>query len=523
MNYSIIKNSFLLAVFGSAANVQGAHALKPEKQPNIVYILCDDLGIGDVSSYNPSSKISTPNIDKLAKTGVRFTDVHTGSSVSTPTRYGILTGRYAWRTRLKQGVLSGYDKALIESGRETVASMLQKRNYNTACIGKWHLGWNWSNIEAGEKDVDFSKAVTGGPNDVGFDYSYNIVGSLDMPPYVYVENALPIGIPKDTCASGKGLGFFRSGIAAPGFKQEEVLPNFTSKALGYIKEKSKDAKPFFLYFPLTAPHTPILPTKEFQGKSGLTPYGDFVLMCDDVLKKVVAQLKESGVYDNTIIIFTSDNGCSKAADIPSMTAKGHYPSGIYRGAKSDIWDGGHRVPFIVSWPKSVKPKATNKLVCTTDLFRTIAELEKVKLADNMAEDSYSFLTELTGKSTLEPQRETVIHHSIDGMFAIRKGDWKQIFCSYSGGWSQPNAKSLETKTLPPIQLYNMRTDSEEKNNQYDKHPEIVTELTAMITKQVKEGRSTLGVVQQNTGPKYWKQLNWIIEGIYKQIDSAHQK
>jgi arylsulfatase A-like enzyme len=478
------------------------------KQPNIVYILCDDLGIGDVSSYNPSSKIITPNIDKLAQSGVRFTDVHTGSSVSTPTRYGLITGRYAWRTPLKEGVLFGYSKALIEPERETVASMLHKKNYNTACIGKWHLGWNWANIDEGQKNMDFSKPVTGGPKDVGFDYSYNIVGSLDMPPYVYVENALPTSIPTDTCAGNGGLKYYRRGITATGFKHEEVLSVFTSKALVYIKEKSKDTKPFFLYLPLTAPHTPILPTKEFQGKSGLTPYGDFVLMCDDVLKKVVVQLKESGVYDNTIIVFTSDNGCSKAADIASLNAKGHYPNGIYRGAKSDIWDGGHRVPFIVSWPKSVKPKVSNKLVCITDLFRTIAELEKVKLADNMAEDSYSFLNELTEKKTLEPQRETIIHHSIDGMFAIRKGDWKLILCSNSGGWSLPNAKSSESKTLPAIQLYNMKTDTEEKNNQYDKQPEMVAELTALITKQVKEGRSTPGSVQQNTGPKYWKQLNW---------------
>jgi arylsulfatase A-like enzyme len=505
---SKFKNTFLITVFGSIASVQASEAPKADTPPNIVYILCDDLGIGDVTSYNPSSKIRTPNIDKLAQSGARFTDAHTGSSVSTPTRYGIITGRYAWRSTLKEGVLYGYDKAIIEPGRETVASFLQKQNYNTSCIGKWHLGWNWTNIEAGKENVDFSKPVTGGPKDVGFDYSYCLACSLDMPPYVYVENALPVGIPKDTCEGRKGLEFLRKGISTQGFNHEKTLGHFTSIALGYIKEKSKDTKPFFLYLPLTAPHTPILPTKKFQGKSGLTPYGDFVLMCDDVLKKVVAQLKKSGVYNNTIIIFTSDNGCSKYADIESMIAKGHYPSGIYRGSKSDIWDGGHRIPFIVSWPKAVKPIVSNKLICSTDFFRTVAELENVTLADNMAEDSYSFLSELTGKSSLLPQRESVIHHSIAGIFAIRKSDWKLIFCSHSGGWSVPNANSAKAKTLPGIQLYNIRTDPEEKNNLYDNYPKIVKELTEIITKQVKEGRSTPGVAQQNTGQKHWKQLNW---------------
>lgn len=509
MNYSRFKNSFLITVFGTAASVQGTQAQKTEKQPNIVYILCDDLGYGDVSSNNPSSKIITPNIDKLAQTGVRFTDVHTGSSVSTPTRYGILTGRYAWRTRLKRGVLNGYDTALIEQGRETVASMLHKQNYNTACIGKWHLGWNWANIEAGNENVDFSKSVVGGPKDVGFDYSYCIVGSLDMPPYVYVENALPTAIPTENCEGSKGLAFYRGGIAAPGFKHEEVLGHFVSKAVDYIKDKSKESKPFFLYLPLTAPHTPILPIKEFQGKSGLTPYGDFVLMCDDVLKKVVTQLKESGVYDNTIVIFTSDNGCSRAADIPSMIAKGHYPSGIYRGSKSDIWDGGHRVPFIVSWPNTFKPKVSDKLLCSTDFFRTVADLKKVKLAETEAEDSYSFLGELTGKNNQMPQREDIIHHSINGTFAIRKGPWKLIMCSYSGGWSFPNAKSAEAKTLPRIQLYNMKTDPEEKNNLWNKEPEIVKQLTQLLTDQVLQGRSTPGTAQKNDGPAYWTQLNWL--------------
>jgi len=509
MNYSHFKNSFLLTLLGSAASVPAIYAADKPKNPNIVYILCDDLGYGDVSCYNSDSKINTTNIDRLAQSGVRFNEYHSGSSLSTPTRYGIITGRYAWRSTLKESVLFGYDKSIIEPKRETVASFLRKQSYTTACIGKWHLGWNWANIDAGQDKVDFTKPITQGPEDFGFDYSYNIVASLDMFPYVYVENSKPLGIPKDTCKEGSGLAFYRAGITAPGFKHEEVLTNFTEKALGYISENAHNKNPFFLYLPLTAPHTPILPTKEFQGKSDLTPYGDFVLMCDDILKQVVDRLKEKDIYDNTIIIFTSDNGCSRYAGIDSMIAKGHSPSKNYRGSKSDIFDGGHRVPFIVSWPKGIKSSVSDKIVCSTDLFRTVAEITGAPVDDNAAEDSYSFLSELTGKPSRMPMRESVIHHSNDGSFAIRKGPWKLIMCSHSGGWSYPTPESEAAKTLPPLQLYNMDTDPSEKTNVYNQYPGIVSELKELITKQVLEGRCTPGKAQPNTGGKHWKQLTWI--------------
>ncbi len=482
------------------------------QKPNIVYILADDLGIGDVSSYNPAGKIQTPSIDQLAKTGVRFTDAHTTSSVCTPTRYSIMTGRYNWRTPLKKGVLHGYDTPLIEAKRETIASFLQKQGYTTGIVGKWHLGWNWGNIEAGEKKVDFTSKVQNGPNAKGFGYSFCIPASLDMPPYAYVENGFCTTIPKDTCIGRTGIQLFRAGISAPDFLPEEVLGKFTEKAITFIENNSKKSQPFFLYLPLAAPHTPVLPIGKFVGKSNVSPYGDFVLMVDDVLKQVVETLKKNGVYENTLIVFASDNGFANSADLKAQLTKGHNPSMTYRGLKTDIFEGGHRVPFIVSWGgRFNKGKVSPQLVSTTDFFRTIAELTATKLDDNVAEDSYSFLSEITGKNTTYAKREAVVHHSSNGFFAIRKDNWKLIMCSHSGGNGQPKETSEEAKTLPAIQLYNLLTDSAETQNVYDKHPEIVKELTILLTKYIKDGRSTKGEIQTNEGPKHWPQLTWLTE------------
>jgi arylsulfatase A len=480
------------------------------QKPNIIYILADDLGIGDVSAYNPEGKIQTTNIDQLAQNGVKFTDAHTTSAVCTPTRYGIMTGRYNWRTTLKKGVLHGYDTPLIDPKRETVASFLQKQGYKTGVVGKWHLGWTWENIEAGEKKVDFTKQIKNSPNTNGFDYSFCIPASLDMPPYTYVENGFCTAIPKDTCLGRKGIELFRVGIIAPDFQPEEVLGKFTEKALNFINQNSKKEKPFFLYFPLAAPHTPILPIGKFVGKSNISPYADFVLMVDDVVKQVVETLKKNGVYENTIIVFASDNGFANPADLQAQLSKGHNPSMIYRGLKTDIFEGGHHVPFIVSWKKNIpSPKVSKQLVCTTDFFRTIAELNNKKLNDNVAEDSFSFLSEITGKKTTPEARKSGIHHSSDGFYAIRKDNWKLIMCSHSGGNGKPKEISQEAKTLPPIQLYDLSTDIGETHNVYAQHPEIVKELTALLTKQIQDGRTTKGKNQTNEGPDYWSQLTWL--------------
>ncbi len=505
----IAKPNFLLSLTGIFLLSFPAASQQPDR-PNIVYILADDLGIGDVSGYNPDSKIKTPNIDGLIRSGVKFTNMHTSSSVCSPTRYGILTGRYNWRSALKEGVLGGYSPALIEPERETIASFLKKQAYQTACIGKWHLGWNWSNIGNKMEDVDYSKPVLNGPEANGFDYSWCIPASLDMPPYVYVENGRSTELPVDTCKAGTGMGFYRKGVAAPGFRHEEVLQTITTKALDYISLHAKGPQPFFLYFPLTAPHTPILPSAEFAGKSGLNAYADFVLMVDGVVKQVVDKLKKEGVYDNTMIVFTSDNGCSPQADYKTLEQKGHYPSWKFRGMKADIFDGGHRVPFVVSWPALAHPGyVSDQMICSTDFFRTIADLLGKPLSDNMAEDSYSFLKELKHSDSYLPVRESIVNHSIGGYFAISKGKWKLIFCSHSGGWSDPKPNSELAKVLPPVQLYDIETDVKENINLAADYPAVVKELTTLITGYVEKGRSTPGMNQSNTGPERWKQLTWM--------------
>lgn len=479
-----------------------------DKQPNIIFILADDMGYGDVSYLDSRSKIKTENLDGMAREGVVFTDAHSSSSVSTPTRYGILTGRYNWRSTMKQGVLNGYSKALITPERETMASMLKKQGYTTAGIGKWHLGWNWNNIDAGADSVDFSKPVTNGPTTRGFDYYYGFCGSLDMSPYVYIENDMPTSLP-DRVTENKGkYSWWRKGPTGADFVHEEVLPNLIDRACNYVKEKASSDQPYFLYLPLPAPHTPILPVKEFQGKSGLGDYADFVLMVDAMVGRVLQAVKESGEDDNTIVVFTTDNGCSPAAGINELIAQGHYPNSIYRGHKADLFDGGHRIPCILRWPSGAKPHHVEQTVCLTDFYATFAALNGYKLKDTEGEDSYSLLPAIVSETEVSPIREATVHHSIAGQFTIRQGEWKLLLSPSSGGWSAPRPKdSVALATLPSVQLYNMKTDPSEKKNLEAQYPEKVAELRSLLVKYVEEGRSTPGKPQKNDGDYPWRQLN----------------
>ena len=507
----LIRNRGLLLSLGSMAVLSGcAQQPQEQKKPNIVFIFADDMGYGDVSAFNENSKIQTTNIDRIANEGVAFTDAHSSSSVSTPSRYSLLTGRYNWRSDLKSGVLMGYNKALIAPDRRTIASVLRDQGYQTACIGKWHLGWDWNNIEAGKDSVDFSKPITNGPTTRGFDYFYGIIASLDMAPYVYVENDMPTALP-DRETVNDGMKYWRKGPTASDFDHEQTLPNFINRAVDYIHDKSKGDKPFYLYLPLPAPHTPILPIKEYQGKSGLNPYGDFVLMVDDMVGKVMKALKDAGVDDNTILVFSTDNGCSPQAKFDELQEKGHYPSYIYRGHKADLFDGGHRIPCVVRWPAKIKPHTVNQTVCLTDFFATFATIADYQLKDSEGEDSYNILPLLLNEKEGDVIREATVHHSINGDFTIRKGQWKLLLSPSSGGWSfpKPGTDDEVIKTLPLIQLYNMKTDPAEKNNVYAEHPEVVKELKDLMIKYVKEGRSTPGAPQKNDGPEVWKQLSWM--------------
>jgi len=472
-------------------------------RPNIIYILCDDLGYGDIKCLNPEGKIATPNVDKLAAGGMIFTDAHSGSSVCTPTRYGVMTGRYSWRTRLQTSVLGGYSSRLIAPGRMTVASMLKQNGYATACFGKWHLGMDWARTTdeplpdeiKNANNVDFSKPAVGGPADCGFDYYYGISASLDMPPYVYIENNKAVSIPAEITKEGG-----REGLTAKGFKAEEVLPTLTRKTVEYIDRNSGKAKsgtPFFIYMPLNSPHTPIVPTSEWQGKSGLSKYADFVMETDWAVGEVMKALERNGIADNTLVMFTSDNGCSPAANITEMEEKGHHPNYIFRGHKADIWDGGHRIPFICRWPAKIKAGSkSEQLTCLTDLMATSAEIAGAKLPDTAGEDSVSILPALYGIDKV-PLREAVVHHSINGAFSIRQGKWKLELCPGSGGWSKPRDPEAVKEGLSKVQLYDMASDVVEKVNVHDSHADVVERLTKLLEKYVAEGRSTPGSVQKN--------------------------
>lgn len=490
-------------------------------QPNIIYILADDLGYGDVSVYNPDGKIKTPNIDQLAEEGMRFTDAHTSSSVCTPTRYGILTGRYNWRTRLKSGVLTGKSKALIDPDRTTVPSLLKKSGYKTAFIGKWHLGWNWQlkgedttgvGWQSSDFDViDFSKPISQSPNDIGFDYAYGHAASLDMAPYVYVENGRVTAQPTRLTVDTGKYSWWREGPTAEDFIHDQVTPNFFERSIQYINENASSDQPFFLYLALPAPHTPILPLEEWRGKSGLNPYADFTMMIDDYVGQLLTALEQSGEAKNTIVIFTSDNGCSPAAGFEEMVQQGHQPSYRYRGHKADIFEGGHRVPFIVRWPGKVKAGTTSDaVISSTDLMATVADLTEQKLDANEGEDSFSLLPILSGNPA-EYKRDAVVHHSIYGNFGIRRGPWKLILTPGSGGWSYPSPDRDQAilDTLPTRQLYNLVNDLGEQNNLLAQNWNVVGQLQSLLNSYIESGRSTPGIPQANDPIDFeWTQINF---------------
>jgi len=459
------------------------------EKPNIVYIICDDLGYGDIQCLNPKKgKILTPHVDKLAAEGMIFTDAHSGSSVCTPTRYGVLTGRYSWRTSLQSGVVQGFAPCLIVKDRPTVASFLKKNGYHTAIIGKWHLNFKYLDPKSTKeysrtefKSPPVGAKIPDGPIHRGFDYFHGFHHARNME--AVIEN-------DEVIAHDPVIN---------------MLPRLTRKSVEYIESRKASKKPFFLYVPLGSPHTPIVPTPEWEGKSGLGMYGDFVMQTENVVGEIQSALKRINAGENTIIIFTSDNGCSKAAGIKELAKKGHIVSANLRGSKADLWDGGHRVPFIVKWPGKVKAGTeSNQLICLTDLFATVSNLLGEKIPQNSGEDSVSFLPALYGKKIVST-RKGVIHHSISGHFAYRQGPWKLLLAKASGGWTSPNERQAPASSAPG-QLYNMSTDLGEKKNLYKEKPEMVASLLALLEKDIKRGRSTKGPKSKNdlNDIKIWK-------------------
>lgn len=507
-----------LAIFSNVQALpaqEGAQATS--QRPNIVIILADDLGYADASCYG--GKIPTPNIDRLASEGMRLTDAHTTSSVCSPTRYGLLTGRYNWRSKLQSGVLGGLSPRLIEPDRMTIASLLKEQGYHTAAFGKWHLGMDWAvkpgtkvtelNIEPREQvfNVDYAGPITNGPNSVGFDYYFGIAASLDMVPYTFIENDHVVALPTEDrdfpmMRERTPKARTRKGPTAPDFDAAQVLPTLTRKSVEYIDSHTADAHeghPFFMYIPLASPHTPILPTDEWFGKSGINPYADFVMQTDAAVGEILAALERNKLQDKTLVIFTSDNGCSPQAKFDELAAAGHHPSGPLRGHKADIFEGGLRVPMIARWPGQIPANRTSdSLVCQVDFLATVAEIVGKKLPDDAGEDSFSLLNTLrTGQPS---KRDHLVSHSINGSFAIRSGAWKLALCPDSGGWSEPRPRTKQAEPLPSVQLYHLKDDLGERRNLANENPDKVRELTALVERVVDQGRSTLGAPQRNTVP-----------------------
>ena len=494
---------FLTAILSSATALV---ARDQADRPNIVFILADDMGYGDVAALNPESTIPTPNLDRLAKEGMTFTDAHSPSAVCTPTRYATLTGRYCWRSSLKRGVLGGYSPPLIKAGRSTVATMLRQQGYVTGAVGKWHLGMNMTRREGGapqrdrwdgDGNVDFSKPIADGPTTRGFDSYFGVSASFDMAPYVWIENDRFTQMPNKQFPGRSFPVFARKGPIAEDVVFEEALDVLADKAAKFITEHAKGEKPFFLYLPLTGPHKPVVPHSRFVGKTKLGPYGDFIVNVDDTVGQVLNAIDKAGVADDTLVIYTSDNGSfmyryDKPQDdhVANATVQGynadhHRSNGPFRGTKADIWEAGHHVPYFVRWPGKVKAGSKcEQPICHTDFYATSAEVAGAKLKDDEAEDSFSLLPILSGKAD-NIDRAPVINHSSSGMFAIRDGGWKLIAGNGSGGRQAPKGKPFAR----PYELYNISTDIGETKNVIDEHPEIAKRLETKLEDIRNNGRS----------------------------------
>lgn len=485
-------------------------------RPNIIVILADDLGYGDVACYNPQSKIPTPHVDRLASEGMRFTDAHAPSAVCTPTRYGLLTGRYAWRTRLKSGVLDGFSPPLVEPDRVTVASLLRQQGYATACIGKWHLGMQWTRrdgtAETSDRgqakgvrsgaDIDFTRPFAGGPLAVGFDHYFGIAASLNMSPFCFLQGDRVVRLPVLPQERIRDDNFAATdeGVRSPDFTIRSVVPRLAGESIAFIEQNADAAKagnPFFLYAPLTAPHLPVVVNDEYRGKSKAGGYGDFVFETDAFVGAVLEALDRTDLAGDTLVLFTSDNGglyhyweAKEVDDVKHYKIRGraahirefgHQGNAHLRGTKADIWEGGHRVPFVVRWPgKTPADSVSDELVELTDVLATAAAIAGAELPPGAAPDSRSILPALLNPRPDKPVRDFSVHHASTGVFAIRQGPWKLIPHRGSGGFTQPRALDPAKEGGPPGQLYNLVTDPSESRNVYADHPDVVERLTTLL-------------------------------------------
>lgn len=464
---------------------------KLPKKPNIVLILADDMGIGDIQSHYPTSRIPTPVLDKLSFEGMRFSDAHSTSAVCTPSRYSLLTGRYAWRTKLQEWVLDAWDGPLIDQKIQTLPEMLKKEGYQTALFGKWHLGMTWH----GQTKEALIQPITDGPNQHGFDYYFG-VDVPNFPPFAWIENNQITIAPTESfrqtdISPSMHLNYRRTPAPmATEWKFDEILPELTRRCVSYIHQQSKKGTPFFMMFSLTSPHEPVAPSKDFSGRSSIAPIADFIMETDWSVGEVIRAVEEAGIADNTIIIFTADNGHSHYTGLEYLLAAGHDPSGGLRGHKGDIWEGGHRVPFIIKWPNHVEANSINRqIICLTDIYATLADYLGIELSKTDAVDSFSFLNSLSDPEV--KARNQLVHHSRNGEFALREGFWKIVY-------RMPMANLKDSRGMKCIpELYNLEEDEMETKNIAEQNPLVVNEMTEKLSKIIFEGSSRPGAYSHN--------------------------
>jgi arylsulfatase A len=490
----MMKPTILLTLLALSGSLSAAAGLK---HPNIVILYADDMGYGDLGANHPASKIPTPNLDKLAASGMRFTDGHSSSGICSPSRYALLTGRAHWRDF--HGIVNSFGKPPFKKGQLTLPAMLREKGYATAAIGKWHLGWDWDAIrKPGAKkdsvhfsDFDWSKPVPGGPLDHGFDHYFGDE-VINFPPYAWIEDNKLVKAPDTMMDSSKwknikeGSWECRPGPMVTGWDPYENLPTLTKKTVDYVLSRKGKGQPFFLYVPFPSPHAPIIPTDDFDGKSQAGAYGDYVVETDDACGRILKAIDDIGQTDNTIVFFSADNGPENYC-IARKEKFGHWSSEPLRGQKRHIHEGGHRVPTLVRWPGVIKPgTVSDALFAQTDLMATFASLTGYELPRNAAEDSFDFLPYLRGEADKGP-RTAMVHNTNADAYAIRSGDWVLVNVAPAG--ANGSGKKASGARKPKLELYNLKEDIGQTNNLADKHPERVKALQELLEGLHSQGHS----------------------------------